>query len=138
VSRPDGTHHHGLLAGVGAGTTAVLVILVLVLASWHRVSGAVGQALVVIVLAVTAAVILAVIAAAAYAFLWLRHRVRNPELLAGGQAVRAEVLPAQHPGAASQLLAWRPAAAIDPPRASPAGTYAALPGHAAGAITEGK
>jgi hypothetical protein len=111
------THHHSLLAGVGAGTAAIGVGGACLIAVWHRVAGPVGTAVLVIVLAVTAAVILAVIAAAVYAFLWLRHRVRNPDLLAGRHTVRAEVLPAQPPGAASQLLAWRPAAAIDPPRA---------------------
>jgi hypothetical protein len=115
MSRADSTHHHGLLAGVSAGTAAVGVGGACLIAVWHRVAGPVGQALVVIVLAVTAAVILAVIAAAAYVFLWLRHRVRNPELLAGSRAVRAEVLPAPQQDAAAQLAAWAPAA-IDPPR----------------------
>jgi hypothetical protein len=134
MSRPDGgTHHHGLMAGAGAGAVAVLAVLVLVLASWHRVAGPVGQALTVIVLAVTAAVVLAVVFAAAYAVLWLRHRVRNPELLAGRLSVRAEALPAPPQGAAAQLAAWQPVAAIDPPRE----TWAtAIPGRSGLAITE--
>jgi HAMP domain-containing protein len=121
MSRPDSTHHHGILAGVSAGTAAVLVGGACLVAVWHRVAGPVGQALVVIVLAATAAVILAVIAAAFYAVLWLRHRVRNPELLAGRHAVRAEAVTArpEAPGlawTAREIPADGPAAGIEPPR----------------------
>ena len=47
-----------------------------------------------------------------YVFLWLRHRVRHPETLAGRQAVRAEILDAEP---APQVITATPAA-IEPPR----------------------
>jgi len=90
---PDGqqTHHHSLLAGVSAGAMAVLVAFGLELLAWHRVAGAVGDAVIVIVCAVTAAVVLAVLLGTGWAVLWLRHRLRHPEVLSR-QPVRAEVV----------------------------------------------
>jgi hypothetical protein len=113
------THHHSLLAGVGAGTAAVLVGGACLIAVWHRVAGPVGTAVLVIVLAATVAVILAVVAAAVYAFLWLRHRVLHPEVLARPPSVRAEVMvaePAPQPGAASVPIPYAEPAAIEPGR----------------------
>lgn len=74
-------HHHSLLAGLGAGGVAVLAAFGLVLMAWHRVSGAIGNAVITIVWAVAAAVIIGVIAASVYAVLWLRHRARHPASL---------------------------------------------------------
>lgn len=89
---PDATtHHHGILAGVSAAAMAVIAAFGLVLLAWHRIAGAVGAAVTVIVWAVAAAVIGAVIAGAVLVFLHLRHRVQHPETLAR-QPVRAEVL----------------------------------------------
>ncbi len=89
---PDATtHHHGILAGVSAAAMAVIAAFGLLLLAWHRIAGAVGAAVTVIVWAVAAAVIGAVIAGAVLVFLHLRHRVQHPETLAR-QAVRAEVL----------------------------------------------
>ena len=51
-----------------------------------------GEVATVVAWALMAAVVGAVIAAAVYVFLWLRHRVRHPETLAGRQVIRAEVL----------------------------------------------
>ena len=43
-------HHHGLLAGLGAGAMAVLVAVPLLLwMVWHRIAGAVGTAAIVII-----------------------------------------------------------------------------------------
>ena len=89
---PDSTtHHHSLLAGVSAAGLAVIGAFGLVLLAWHQVSGAVGEAVTVIVWAVVAAVVGAVLAGGMLVFLHLRHRVQHPETLAR-QAVRAEVL----------------------------------------------
>ena len=85
------THHHGILAGASAGAIAVLVAFGLVLLAWHAVSGAVGEAVIVIVWAVTAVVIVVALASGGYALLWLRHRIRHPEVLSR-QPVRAEVV----------------------------------------------
>ena len=63
--------------------------------------------------ALMAAVVGAVIAAAVYVFLWLRHRVRHPEILAGRQVIRAEVL--DQAAVPQAVEAARPAA-IEPPR----------------------
>jgi hypothetical protein len=91
----DQTHHHGLLAGLGAGAAAVLAAMVLcavfVFAVWHHVAGQVSVAVAVVVWAFTAAVVAVVAAGIAYAFLFVRHRVLHPEALAR-PAVRAEVI----------------------------------------------
>ena len=71
-----------------------------------------GEVATVISWALMAAVVGAVIAAAVYVFLWLRHRVRHPEILAGRHVLRAEVV---DEAAAPQAAAVQPAA-IEPPR----------------------
>ena len=86
------THHHSLLAGVGAGGMAVLVFSIgLLWMVWHRIAGAVGTAVTVMIWAVTAAVI----AAAAYGIwflcLRLRHHHQHPETLFRN-VIRAEVV----------------------------------------------
>ena len=103
-------HHHGILAGVGAGAMAVLMTFGLVLMAWHRVSGYVGDALIVIALTAAACVVGGAVAAGVYAVLWLRHRIRHPETLSR-HPVRAEVL--EEPPTA--IEADRPAA-IEPAR----------------------
>jgi hypothetical protein len=85
-------HHHGLLAGLGAGTAAVLVCGLLVMGVWHRVSGAVAAAVLVLVWALMAAVLAAAIYAVTFLFLRLRHHVIHPETLTR-HAIRAEVIP---------------------------------------------
>ena len=103
------THHHGPLAGISAGAAVALVAGVLILATARRQMGEVAT---VVAWALMAAVVGAVIAAAMYVFLWLRHRVRHPETLAGRQVVRAEVV---GPAAPPAIAAAQPAA-IEPPR----------------------
>ena len=103
------THHHGPLAGISAGAAVALVAGVLILATARRQMGEVAT---VVAWALMAAVVGAVIAAATYVFLWLRHRVRHPETLAGRQVVRAEVV---DPAAPPAIAAAQPAA-IEPPR----------------------
>jgi len=138
------THYRGPLAGLGAGAAGVLTGGGLILIAARRQLDEVAA---VVAWAVTAAVILAVIAAAVYVFLWLRHRVRHPEVLSGRQAaVTAEVLAAPAP---PQAVTAPAAAAIEPPRdvhlhfhtAGPAEAaeiiYQALPGQAGDAITRG-
>ena len=110
MSRQDNTHHHGPLAGIGAGAAAVLTGGVLILIAARRQLGEVAD---VIAWTLMAAVVGAVIAAAVYVFLWLRHRVRHPEILAGRQAIRAEVL-GQAP--VPQAVEAAQPAAIEPPR----------------------
>jgi hypothetical protein len=145
VSRPDSTHHHGPLAGLGAGAAAVIAGCVLVLTAARRQLGEVAT---VVAWALMAAVVGAVIAAAVYVFLWLRHRFRYPETLAGRQVIRAEVLDEAPVPQAIQASA-APAAALEPPQvhlhfhgADPAEAAAiirtAIPGPAGDAITEGK
>jgi type VI protein secretion system component VasK len=99
-----GTHHHGPLAGLGAGAAAVLFAVVVLLLAWHRVSGQVSMAITVLVWGLVLAVLF-------FVFLWLRHRVRHPETLAPRHAVRAEV-----PAAVTQAITAAPPAAIEPPR----------------------
>jgi hypothetical protein len=103
--RDTGTHHHGPLAGLGAGAAAVLLAAVVLMLAWHRVSWQVSVAITVLLWGLVLAVLF-------YVFLWLRHRVRHPEILARQPAVRAEVLDAESP----QVTAARPPAAIEPPR----------------------
>jgi len=107
----DQVHHHGLLSGLGAGAAAVIACCVFVFAVWHRVAGQVSVAVSVIVWAVTAAVVVAVLAGSAYAFLFLRHRILNPETLARA-AVRAEVLGPPAPAAPQELPAPAPVAEL--------------------------
>ena len=113
MSRSDGTHHHGPLAGVSAGATAVLTGGGMILIAARRQLGEVAT---VIAWALMTAVIGAVIAAAVYVFLWLRHRIRHPETLAGRQVIRAEVMDEAPVPQAVQAPAAQPPAAIEPPR----------------------
>ena len=113
MSRSKGTHHHGPLAGVSAGTAAVLFAFGVLALAWHRVAGQVSAAITVLVYVVIAAVCGLVLAALFYVVLWLRHRVRHPETLAGRQAIRAEVV--DEPPVPQAVEAAQPAA-IEPPR----------------------
>ena len=116
--KETGTHHRGLLAGfsplagVSAGTAAVLFAFGVLALAWHQVSGHVSLAITMLAYTVMAA--LAVMAGAGtwFVVLWVRHRARNPELLAGRHAVRAEVLDAESP----QVTATAQPAAIEAPR----------------------
>ena len=109
--RDRGTHHHGPLAGVSAGAAAVLFATVVLLLAWHRVAAQVSTGITVLVYVAVTAVCALLLAVLVYAFLWLRHRVRHPETLAGRQAVRAEVM-----GEAPQAVTAAQPAAIEPPR----------------------
>lgn len=106
-------HYHGVLSGLGAGAAAVLACCVLVFAMWHQIARQASIAVTVVMWAVTAAVVLAVAAATAYAFLFIRYRALHPETLAR-PAVRAEVLPPA-PSAPPLELPAAPAAAELPP-----------------------
>ena len=97
------THHHGMLAGLTAGTAAVLVCAVFVLSVWHRVSGTVATAVTVLVWALVAAVLAAAVYAVAYLGLRLRHHAAHPETLIR-HAVRAEVVPPALPAAGAPAL----------------------------------
>lgn len=117
MSRPGGVHHHGPLAGAGAGAVAVLAGTAVILIAARRQLGEVAT---VIAWALMAAVVGTMIAAAVYVFLWLRYRIRNPELLAGRHMVTAEVI-TPLPGNGSMDQAATPVpyagpAAIEPPR----------------------
>ena len=117
MSRTDGTHHHaGLspLAGVSAGTAAVLFAFGVLALAWHRVAAQVSTGITVLVYVVITALCALAAAALFYVFLWLRHRVRHPETLAGRQQVRAEVVAGEAPQAVAARVV-RPAA-IEPPR----------------------
>lgn len=109
--KDTGTHHHGPLAGLGAGAAAVLFASVVLALAWHRVAGQVSAGITVLVYAVITAVCGLLLAALFYVFLWLRHRVRYPETLAGRQAARdADEAPALQAAAAAEPRA------IEPPR----------------------
>ena len=78
-----------------------------------------GEVATVVAWALMAAVVGAVIAAAVYAFLWLRYHVMHPETLAGQPLIRAEMLddaPAPQPVAASVPLPYSEHAALEPGR----------------------
>ena len=140
------THHHGPLAGLGAGAAAVLVGGGLILVAARRQLGEVAT---VVAWAVVAAVVLAVAAAAVYAFLRLRYHALHPETLVRQRVVQAEVAAGPEP---AQAVTAPAAAAIEPPRqvhthfhihaSDPAEAAEiirqALPRPAAGAITERK
>ena len=112
----DHTHHHGMLAGVGAGTAAVLVCAVFILSVWHRVSGTVASAVTVLVWAVVASVLGAGVYVLVYLFLRLRHHVTHPETLTR-HAVRAEVIPPSLPAIETAALpAASPAAELPAPQ----------------------
>jgi hypothetical protein len=80
--------------------------------AWHRVAGQVSTGITVLVYVVIAAVCGLLACVLFYAVLWLRHRVRHPEILAPRQAMRAEVVDAESP----QVIAAAQPAAIEPPR----------------------
>lgn len=105
--------YRSLLAGVSAGTAAVLFAFGVLALAWHRVAGQVSMAVAFLAYAVMAAVAVAVGAGAFYVLLWVRHRVRNPHLL-GRQPARAEALPA--PPAELPAVEAVPLAALEPPR----------------------
>ena len=113
--KDTGAHHrYGLspLAGVSAGTAAVLFAFGVLALAWHRVAAQVSTGITVLVYVVITAVCGLVLAALAYVFLWVRHRARHPETLAPRQAVRAEVVDETPP----QAIAAMPPPAIEPPR----------------------
>ena len=114
MSRTDSTHHHGPLAGLGAGAAAVLFAFGVLALAWHRVAGQVSTAITVLVCVVITAVCGLALAALFYAVLWLRHRVRHPELLARQQVIRAEVL--DQAAVPQAVEAPAAPAAIEPPR----------------------
>ncbi|HEV2450973.1 MAG TPA: hypothetical protein VGS62_03505 [Streptosporangiaceae bacterium] len=103
------THNHSILAGLGAGTAAVLGCFLLVAGVWHRVSSAVGTAVTVLVWALVAAVLAAAVYVVAFLGLRLRHHAAHPETLTR-HAVRAEVIPPPAPA----LPAPAPLAALPP------------------------
>jgi uncharacterized membrane protein YtjA (UPF0391 family) len=113
-----GTHHRGLLAGfsplagVSAGTAAVLFAFGVLLLAWHQVSGHVSLAITMLAYAVIAALAVAAGAGAWLAVLWVAHRHRNPELLAR-RADRVQVLDAEP---VPQAIAAPASPAIEPPR----------------------
>jgi uncharacterized membrane protein YtjA (UPF0391 family) len=115
--KETGTHHRGLLAGfsplagVSAGTAAVLFAFGVLLLAWHQVSGHVSLAITVLAYAVIAALAVAAGAGAWLVVLWVAHRHRNPELLVR-RADRVQVLDAEP---VPQVVAASPPA-IEPPR----------------------
>ena len=117
MDRP-GTHNRGLLsgfsplAGVSAGTAAVLFAFGVLALAWHRVAAQVSAGITVLVYVAVTAVCALLLAVLVYVFLWLRHRVRHPETLAGRQVVRAEVVDKAEP----QAVTAAAAPAIEPPR----------------------
>ena len=110
----DQIHHHGIMAGLGAGAAAVVAGVVfagaLVLAVWRHIAGQLSVAVQVIVWTIVAAVVAAVATGMVWAFLWLRHRVLHPEALAR-TAVRAEVIDQPQP-AAREIPAPAPVAEL--------------------------
>lgn len=109
------THHHGLLSGLGAGAVAVLAVFGLLLMAWHAIGRAVGIAGTVIVWAVAAVMIAAAAYAVVFLFLRARHHVAHPETLVR-QSVRAEAIPAEVTAGDVPALTPSPVAAIDAPR----------------------
>ena len=71
------THHHGPLAGLGAGAAAVLFAFGVLALAWHRVAGQVSTGITVLVYAAVAAACLLMGIALFCAVLWLRHPVRG-------------------------------------------------------------
>ena len=116
--RDTGTQNRGPLAGlsplagVSAGTAAVLFAFGVLALAWHRVAAQVSTGITVLVYVVITAMCALLLAVLFYAFLWLRHRVRYPETLSR-QQVRAEVLDGE---AVPQVIAATPMAAIEAPR----------------------
>lgn len=128
MSRPDSSHHYGFspLAGVTAGTASILLCFGVLALAWHRVAGQVSTGITVLVYVMIATVCGLAFAALFYVFLWLRHRFRHPELLAGRHAVRAEIGRASADFGLDQAVTSRPSLdavspasklpAIEPPR----------------------
>ena len=110
MSRPESTHHHGPLAGLGAGAAAVLFAFGVLALAWHRVAAQVSAGITVLVYVLIAVVCGLALAALGYAVLWLRHRVRHPETLAP-RVVRAEAAET-----VPQAIAAAEPRAIEPPR----------------------
>ncbi len=116
--KETGTHHRGLLAGfsplagVSAGTAAVLFAFGTLALAWHQVSGHVSLAITMLAYAVIAALAVAAGAGAWLVVLWVAHRHRNPELLAR-RADRVQVLDAEP---VPEAVAAAPLPAIEPPR----------------------
>lgn len=121
--RGEQTHNHGLLAGVSAGAMGVLVLLVLLLLLWHRVSGPLGTALLVVIWALMITVVGLLVLLLVYAGSWVAYRVRNPAMLASRVTLRAKSTrgevgagPGPVPVLPSPVVAeveaggWRPAA----------------------------
>jgi hypothetical protein len=107
-------HHHGLLAGIGAGTAGVLAVFGLLLMAWRSIGHAVGTAGTVIVWALTALVVAGAAYGVVFLVLRLRHHVTHPETLIR-QAVRAEVVPGQvEPPGIHAVPAATPVAALPP------------------------
>jgi hypothetical protein len=138
--RDGSTHHHGPLAGLGAGAAAVLFAAFVLALAWHRVAGRVSMGITVLVYVVIAAAGFAALAAAAHVALRLYHQAamwqhERARLAAAGPAVPPAVAAA-------------PPAAIEPSRvylnvtpdqlAAIMQNHAALPGTARDAITERK
>ena len=94
---------------MSAGTAAVLFAFGVLALAWHRVAGQVALGITVLVYAVLAAVLVSVAAAACYVLLWVRHRARNPELLAGRHA-------ASPAPAVQAVMAAAEPRALEPPR----------------------
>lgn len=112
--REGGSHHYGLspLAGVTAGTAAVLFAFGVLALAWRRVAAQVAAGITVLVYVLIAVACGLAVAALFYVVLWLRHRVRHPETLARQAVARAEAA-----GEAPRAVEPAPhAAAIEPPR----------------------
>ena len=136
-----GTHHHSPLAGVGAGTAAVLFAFGVVALAWHRVAAQVSTGITVLVYVVITAVCGLAAAALFYAVLWLRHRVRHPGTLAArrpdgpGRAYSAPAVYEAPREQAEALGASRtPPAAIEPPQEIHLHFHTADPAEAAAII----
>ncbi len=111
------THHHGPLAGLGAGAAAVLFAFGVLALAWHRVAGQVSMAVAAFAYAVMAALAVVTGTGTWYIVLWVRHRARNPELLAPRRASRAGVAEVLDAEAVPQAIeAAAEPRAIEPPR----------------------
>jgi apolipoprotein N-acyltransferase len=113
-----GTHHRGPLsgfsplAGVSAGTAAVLFAFGVLALAWHQVSGHVSLAITILAYMVIAALAVVTGAGTWLVVLWVAHRHRNPELLVR-RADRVQVLDAEP---APEAVAAAALPAIEPPR----------------------
>ena len=113
-----GTHHRGPLsgfsplAGVSAGTAAVLFAFGVLALAWHRVAAQVSTGITVLVYVFIAALAVTFGAWTWLVVLWVAHRHRNPELLVR-RADRVQVLDAEP---APEAVAAAALPAIEPPR----------------------